>query len=64
VEGQVDYGHVHPTYLPLEEREQGYALLCQAQPLSNLVIEVQELDIMGNIRARVESWKCDGSLPM
>lgn len=53
VEGQVDYGHVHPTYLPLEEREQGYALLCQAQPLSNLVIEVQELDIMGNIRARI-----------
>jgi CDP-4-dehydro-6-deoxyglucose reductase len=53
VEGQVDYGHVHPTYLPLEEREQGYALLCQAQPLSNLVIEVQELDVMGSIRSRV-----------
>ena len=53
VEGQVDYGHVHPTYLPIEEREQGYALLCQAQPLSNLVVKVQELDIMGSIRARV-----------
>ncbi|WP_417321072.1 CDP-6-deoxy-delta-3,4-glucoseen reductase [Emcibacter sp.] len=53
VEGQIDHGHVHPTYLPLEEREQGYALLCQAQPLSNLVIEVQELDIMGSIRSRV-----------
>ena len=53
LEGEVDYGHVHPTYLPIEEREQGYALLCQAQPLSNLVVEVQELDIMGSIRARV-----------
>jgi CDP-4-dehydro-6-deoxyglucose reductase, E3 len=53
VEGEIDYGHVHPTYLPLEERAQGYALLCQAQPLSNLVIEVQELDIMGRIRSRI-----------
>jgi CDP-4-dehydro-6-deoxyglucose reductase len=53
VEGRIDHGHVHPTYLPLEEREQGYALLCQAQPLSNLVIEVKELDIMARIRSRV-----------
>ena len=44
---------MHPTYLPDEEREQGYALLCQAQPLSNLVIEVQELDIMDSIRSRM-----------
>ncbi len=53
LEGQIDHGHVHPTYLPIEEREQGYALLCQAQPLSDLVIEIQELDIMGSIRSRV-----------
>lgn len=53
VEGKIDHGHVHPTYLPVEEREQGYALLCQAQPLSNLVIEVKELDIAARIRSRV-----------
>jgi CDP-4-dehydro-6-deoxyglucose reductase len=53
LEGRIDHGHVHPTYLPIEEREQGYALLCQAQPLSDLVVEVQELDIMGSIRSRV-----------
>jgi len=53
LEGQVDYGHVHPTYLPVEERDRGYALLCQAQPLSDLVVEVQELDTMGSIRSRV-----------
>ena len=53
LEGEIDHGHVHPTYLPDEEREQGYALLCQAQPLSNLVIEVQELDIMDSIRSRM-----------
>jgi CDP-4-dehydro-6-deoxyglucose reductase len=53
LEGQVDFGHVHPTYLSDEEREQGYALLCQAQPLSNLVVEVQELDILASIRSRL-----------
>ena len=53
VEGQIDHGHVHPLYLPLEEREQGYALLCQAQPLSNLDIEVKELDVTARIRSRV-----------
>jgi CDP-4-dehydro-6-deoxyglucose reductase len=53
VEGSIDHGHVHPTYLPVEEREQGYALLCQAQPLSDLVIEVQELPVTARIRTRV-----------
>lgn len=53
VEGEVDYGHVHPTYLPLEERAEGYALLCQAQPLSDLVIEVCELEITDRIRSRI-----------
>ncbi|NPC55921.1 CDP-6-deoxy-delta-3,4-glucoseen reductase [Caenimonas soli] len=53
VQGRVDHGHVHPLYLSLQEREQGYALLCQAQPLGDLVVEVQELDVMASIRTRV-----------
>lgn len=53
LQGQVDHGHVHPRYLSEEEREQGYALLCQAQPLSDLVLEAQELDLMGSVRRRV-----------
>ena len=53
LEGEVDFGHVHENYLPLEEREEGYALLCQAHPLSDVVIEVQELDIMDNIHTRI-----------
>lgn len=52
-EGKVDYGMVHPTYLPESDKAKGYALLCQAQPLSDLVIELRELEGMEGIRPRV-----------
>lgn len=41
--GRVDLGNAHPSYLPQKERDDGYALLCQATALSDLVIEVEEL---------------------
>jgi CDP-4-dehydro-6-deoxyglucose reductase len=43
VEGKVDYGAVHETYLPDRDKAKGYALLCQAKPLSDLTIEVHEV---------------------
>jgi CDP-4-dehydro-6-deoxyglucose reductase len=43
LEGKVDYGMVHDTYLPESDKAKGYALLCQARPLSDLVIEVREV---------------------
>lgn len=43
LEGKVDYGSVHPTYLPDSDKAKGYALLCQAKPLSDLVVEVREV---------------------
>src|SRR5688572_20916710 len=43
LEGKVDYGLAHETYLPLSDRAKGYALLCQAKPLSDMVIEVREV---------------------
>jgi CDP-4-dehydro-6-deoxyglucose reductase len=43
LEGKVDYGLVHETYLPESDKAKGYALLCQAKPLSDLVIEVREV---------------------
>lgn len=52
-EGKVDYGMVHPTYLPDSDKAKGYALLCQAKPLSDLVIELRELEGMAGIRPRV-----------
>jgi len=32
VEGKVDYGAVHATYLPDSDKAKGFALLCQAKP--------------------------------
>src|SRR3546814_6847736 len=32
-----------PAYLPQSQRDQGYALLCSATPLSDLTIEIDEL---------------------
>src|SRR5207247_11054209 len=52
VEGSVDYGAVHATYLPDTDKAKGYALLCQAKPLSDLVVEVHELAGMAGIRPR------------
>src|SRR5262249_34150174 len=48
-EGSVDYGAVHPTYLPESDKAKGFALLCQARPLSDLVVEVRELEGMAGI---------------
>ena len=53
IHGQVDHGHVHPHYLSEEERLQGYTFLCQAQALSDLVVEVQILDLLASVRRRM-----------
>jgi CDP-4-dehydro-6-deoxyglucose reductase, E3 len=50
LEGRVDYGLVHETYLPESDKAKGYALLCQARPLSDLVIEAREVD---GVRPRI-----------
>src|SRR3984957_20716430 len=43
VDGKVDFGAAHPAYLPQHQRDEGYALLCQATARSNLRIELEEL---------------------
>jgi|SRR5438445_2204887 len=53
LEGKVDYGAVHPTYLPDSDKAKGYALLCQAKPLSDVVVELRELEGMAGIRPRM-----------
>ena len=52
-EGVIDYGMVHPTYLPDTDKAKGYALLCQAKPLTDVVIELKELEGMAGIRPRM-----------
>lgn len=44
-EGSIDYGRATLTYLPQALRDQGFALLCQAKPLSDLTIEAEELTL-------------------
>jgi CDP-4-dehydro-6-deoxyglucose reductase, E3 len=43
VSGAVDLGNAHPAYLTQPQRDKGYALLCQATPLSDVTIEIEEL---------------------
>jgi CDP-4-dehydro-6-deoxyglucose reductase len=42
--GEMDFGGAHVKYLSEAEREQGFALLCCAKPLSDVVVEVEEID--------------------
>ena len=52
VEGRVDLGDVHQEYLPQAERDEGFALLCCARPLSDLKIEIAEIDAGEAIRPK------------
>ena len=52
IEGRIDYGHYSEKALPGTEREQGYALFCQAKPLSDVVIEAREVRKAGDIQVR------------
>jgi CDP-4-dehydro-6-deoxyglucose reductase, E3 len=45
LDGKVDHALSSDTYLPLSLREAGFALLCQAKPLSDLVVEIEELTL-------------------
>jgi len=45
VEGTVDFGDFFEHVLSAEMRAQGFALLCRAKALSDLVVEVQELSL-------------------
>lgn len=51
LEGQVDYGPIIPGVLPDSERKAGYALMCVAKPLTDLVVELKELDGISSVKA-------------
>jgi len=52
IEGRIDYGHYSEKVLTAAEREQGFALFCQARPLSDVVIEAREVRKAGDIQVR------------
>jgi CDP-4-dehydro-6-deoxyglucose reductase len=52
VEGTLDYGKYSERALTPEERANGQVLFCQAQPLTDVVIEVREVRKAGDIQVR------------
>uniref|UniRef100_UPI003341D498 CDP-6-deoxy-delta-3,4-glucoseen reductase n=1 Tax=Castellaniella defragrans TaxID=75697 RepID=UPI003341D498 len=52
VSGEYDAGDAPGRILDAEELAQGYTLLCQARPASDLVIEAHEVWMAGDIRVR------------
>ena len=53
LEGTVDYGKHQPETLTDAEKAQGYALFCQARPLTTLVIECREISAVKDIHVRL-----------
>ncbi|HEY7760792.1 MAG TPA: CDP-6-deoxy-delta-3,4-glucoseen reductase [Burkholderiales bacterium] len=49
LEGQVDYGQYATHILPDYEKKLGFALFCQAKPLSELVLEARIISATGEI---------------
>lgn len=52
LEGRYDAGLAPAQVLQAEEIEQGYTLLCQAHPLSDMVIESREVRLASDIQIR------------
>ncbi len=52
IEGRIDYGRYSEKALGPAEREGGFALFCQAKPLSDVVIEAREVRKAGDIQVR------------
>ncbi len=52
LDGTVDYGTYEADTLPDSEKEQGYALFCQAKPLTDIVIECREISAVKDIPVR------------
>jgi CDP-4-dehydro-6-deoxyglucose reductase len=52
LEGTVDYGTYQAQALSAQDKAQGYALFCQARPLSDVVIECREISAARDIAIR------------
>jgi CDP-4-dehydro-6-deoxyglucose reductase len=52
LDGQVDYGPYQASTLTDDEKRRGLALVCCAKPLTDLVLEINEVRRAGDIRIR------------
>jgi len=53
VSGEVDHAKTKPAYLTEDERAQGFALLCQARPNSDLSVDVAEIAGLETIKPKI-----------
>ena len=52
IEGSVDYGSYNNSALLDSEKKNGYALFCQAKPLTDVAIECREISAIKDIQVR------------
>jgi CDP-4-dehydro-6-deoxyglucose reductase, E3 len=52
LEGSVDYGQYAAHILPEFEKKNGYALFCQAKPLTDLIVEAREISAAGEVQIK------------
>lgn len=52
LEGEIDYGTYQEHALSTEEKKHGLALFCQAQPLTDLVVECREISAVKDIQIK------------
>jgi len=52
LEGQVDYGQYAAHILPEFEKKNGFALFCQAKPLTDLIVEAREIGAAGELQIK------------
>lgn len=64
VSGEIDYGEYQEQALNASEREQGYALLCQAQPWSDLEVEAREVAVAEEIEIKLLPCRVVGMTPI
>ncbi|MBI4006361.1 MAG: CDP-6-deoxy-delta-3,4-glucoseen reductase [Gammaproteobacteria bacterium] len=52
ISGNIQYGEIPLTGITEEEHETGFALFCQARPISDLIIEAREVAGVGDLAIR------------
>ena len=52
LEGTVEYGNYSKSALPDADKQNGYALFCQAKPLTDVTIECREISAIKDIQVR------------
>ncbi len=53
ISGEVDYGDHLPQALASDNNQEGSVLLCQAKPLSDLIIDADELEVVAGLHPRI-----------